>query len=136
MKRFLDTNVLIYAVDTRDEIKRAKAISIIEAALLGYSPSAISVQTLSEFANVALSKIKLSLDEVMGFVASYQDIPTVIPDSDLVLRGLEIKRRYQLQFYDALMVSAAERAGCDEIYTEDLNDGQLYCGVKAVNPFK
>lgn len=52
------------------------------------------------------------------------------------LRGLEIKRRYQLQFYDALMVSAAERAGCDEIYTEDLNDGQLYCGVKAVNPFK
>lgn len=136
MKRFLDTNVLIYAVDTRDEIKRAKAISIIEAALLGYSPSAISVQTLSEFANVALSKIKLSLDEVMGFVASYQDIPTVIPDSDLVLRGLEIKRRYQLQFYDALMVSAAERAGCDEIYTEDLNDGQLYCGIKAVNPFK
>ena len=39
-------------------------------------------------------------------------------------------------FYDALIVAAAEASGCDEILTEDLNDGQVYCGVKAVNPFK
>ena len=50
--------------------------------------------------------------------------------------ALEIKGQYGIQFYDALMVAAAEASGCDEILTEDLNDGQIYCGVKAVNPFK
>jgi predicted nucleic acid-binding protein len=41
-----------------------------------------------------------------------------------------------LDFYDALIVAAAEYAGCDEVLTEDLNDGQIYGSVKAVNPFK
>ena len=53
-----------------------------------------------------------------------------------VRRALEIKSQYGIQFYDALMVAAAEASGCGEILTEDLNDGQIYCGVKAVNPFK
>ena len=51
-------------------------------------------------------------------------------------RALEIKSLYGVQFYDSLMLSAAESAGCDEILTEDLNDGQMYGSVKAVNPFK
>jgi predicted nucleic acid-binding protein len=51
-------------------------------------------------------------------------------------RAVWIKGRYDLQFYDSLIVAAAEAGGCDEILTEDLNDGQIYCGVKAVNPFK
>ena len=53
-----------------------------------------------------------------------------------VRRALEIKSQYGIQFYDALMVAAAEASGCGKILTEDLNDGQIYCGVKAVNPFK
>lgn len=52
------------------------------------------------------------------------------------MRGIEIKNRYDIQFYDAMMLAAAERAGASEFYTEDLNDGQLYCDIKAVNPFK
>lgn len=40
-----------------------------------------------------------------------------------------------LEFYDSLLVAAAEATGCDEILTEDLADGQTYCGVKASNPF-
>ena len=54
----------------------------------------------------------------------------------LAQRALEIKSLYGVQFYDSLMLSAAESAGCDEILTEDLNDGQMYGSVKAVNPFK
>lgn len=52
------------------------------------------------------------------------------------MRGVEIKALYGIQFYDAMMVAAAERVEAGEIWTEDLNDGQMYCGVKAVNPFK
>ena len=45
-------------------------------------------------------------------------------------------KRYELQFYDSLLLATAEALGCDEFLTEDLNDGQMYGSVKAVNPFK
>ena len=66
----------------------------------------------------------------------FRKIETVLPDADLVVRGVDIRARYGIQYYDSLMVAAAERIGATEIWTEDLNDGQTYCGVKAVNPFK
>ena len=43
---------------------------------------------------------------------------------------------YGLQFYDSLLLVAASESGCSEFISEDLNDGQIYCGMKAVNPFK
>ena len=54
----------------------------------------------------------------------------------LVKRALEIRETYNLQFYDSLLLASAEQAGCGILYTEDLNDGQMYGTVKAVNPFK
>ena len=54
----------------------------------------------------------------------------------LARRALEIREAHGTQFYDSLMLAAAESAGCGEILTEDLNDGQLSGTVKAVNPFK
>ena len=45
------------------------------------------------------------------------------------------KLEYGIQFYDAQIIAAAERLGCASILTEDLNDGQMYCGIIAVNPF-
>ena len=50
--------------------------------------------------------------------------------------AIDIKSRYNLQFYDSLLLAAAEANGCSEFWSEDLNDGQMYCGMKAVNPFK
>ena len=41
-----------------------------------------------------------------------------------------------MQFYDSLLLATAEANGCEEFWSEDLNDGQVYCGMKAVNPFK
>ena len=55
---------------------------------------------------------------------------------DSTVRALELRKQYGLQFYDALLLAAAESAGCDKILTEDLNDGQVYCGITAENPFK
>ncbi|MBR6733799.1 MAG: hypothetical protein IKL96_05300 [Kiritimatiellae bacterium] len=49
---------------------------------------------------------------------------------------MELRKQYGLQFYDVLLLAAAESAGCDKILTEDLNDGQVYCGITAENPFK
>ena len=54
----------------------------------------------------------------------------------LVNDAIEIKTRYELQYYDALIVAAAKRGGCDTLLTEDLSDGQTYDGVLCRDPFK
>ena len=133
---FFDTNVLVYAADNRDERKQRIARNLIKDALNGRLNAWISVQTLSEFINSTLNKLKLPLDKVDGFLDFFDNLPIVNPDRTLPRRGLEIKNRYDIQFYDAMMLAAAERAGATEFYTEDLNDGQFYCDIKAVNPFK
>jgi len=135
MKAFLDTNILVYAVDRSDEAKNAKAVSVLQAALRQRNSYAISVQCLTEFANVAMRKIGMAPDAVLDFVRMFRNITTVVPECELVVRGVEIKALYGIQFYDAMVVAAAERAKAREIWTEDLNAGQRYCGMLAVNPF-
>ena len=133
---FFDTNVLVYTADNRDERKQRIARNLIKGALNGRLDGWISVQTLSEFINSTLNKLKLPLDKVDGFLDFFDNLSIVNPDKMMPRRGLEIKNRYEIQFYDAMMLAAAERTGATEFYTEDLNDGQFYCDIKAVNPFK
>ena len=133
---FLDTNVLVYAIDLRDTRKQSIAAAIVERAIVRDSEFVISVQTLSEFANVALAKLKKPIDEVRAFVEVYRDIETVVPDGLVVDRALVIKRQHQIQFFDAMMLATAERAGADTFLSEDLADGETYCGIKVSNPFK
>jgi len=135
MKAFLDTNILVYAVDRSDGAKNAKAVSVLQAALRQRNSYAISVQCLTEFANVAMRKIGMAPDAVLDFIRMFRNITTVVPECELVVRGVEIKALYGIQFYDAMVVAAAERAKAREIWTEDLNAGQRYCGMLAVNPF-
>lgn len=133
---FFDTNVLVYAADNRDARKQRIARDLITAALTGRINGWISVQTLSEFINTSIKKLKLPSDKVDGFLDFFDNLSIVNPDHVLPRRGLEIKNRYDIQFYDAMMLAAAERTGATEFYTEDLNDGQLYGNIRAVNPFK
>lgn len=135
MKTFLDTNVLVYAVDTTNPAKNAKAVSIVQDALVNRRAYAISTQALSEFANVALGKLGLAPDAVLDFLGVFQGLDAVLPDLALVRRGVELKALHGIHFYDAMMVAAAERAGAAEFWTEDLNDGQRYAGILARNPF-
>ena len=95
----------------------------------------ISAQVLNEFANVALKKLAMSEEEVRQYIEAFQHIRVALQQIDWTVRALDIRKQYGLQFYDSLLLAAAESAGCDEFLTEDLNDGQTYCGIKAVNPF-
>ena len=136
MVRFFDSNVLVYYVDNRDDAKQKAAEALLDGALKGDFASLISVQTLTEFVNVSTKKLELPPEVVEQYLDVFAELPAISPDVRMVKRGFEIKRQYDIQFYDAMMVAAAERSGADELCTEDLNDGQFYCGVKAVNPFK
>ena len=132
---FLDTNVLVYSIDGKDPAKQVVAREIVVCAVRG-GDFLISAQVLNEFSNIALLKLKLSVEEVRKFVSFFSRIGVVSLESRWTDAALLLKQRYETQFFDSLLLAAAQENGCDEILTEDLNDGQMYGSVKAVNPFK
>ena len=132
---FLDTNVLVYSIDGKDPAKQVVAREVVVSAVRG-GGFLISAQVLNEFSNIALLKLKLSVEEVRKFVSFFSRIGVVSLESRWTDAALLLKQRYETQFFDSLLLAAAQENGCDEILTEDLNDGQLYGSVKAVNPFK
>ena len=133
--KFIDTNVLVYFVDGRNRAKQSISRTLIADAI-GNPEYVMSLQVLNEFANVSLKKLGMTEDEVRQYIEAFQRIRIVFQQSGWTVRALEIRKQYGLQFYDSLLLAAAEASGCDEFWTEDLNDGQMYCGIKAVNPFK
>ena len=132
---FLDTNVLVYSVDGKDPAKQVVARDIVVSAVRS-GGFLISAQVLNEFSNIALLKLKLSVEEARKFVSFFSRIGVVSLESRWTDAALLLKQRYETQFLDSLLLVAAQENGCDEILTEDLNYGQMYGSVKAVNPFK
>ena len=132
--KFIDTNVFVYAADSKNPVKRAIARNLITAAVSS-GGCRISVQVLNEFASVAARKLGLTIDEIKAYLELFRALPVLPVAADVTEKGLDVMNRYGLQFYDSLLVSASE-CGCDEFISEDLNDGQVYCGMKAVDPFK
>jgi predicted nucleic acid-binding protein len=128
---FFDSNVLLY-IAARDPAKADRA----EAAVaLG---GAISVQVLNELANVARRKMRMSWPDTHEFLNLIRGLLTVHPVTREVHdTGLELSERYRLSTYDALIAAAALHAGCDTLWSEDLQHGMtLREGLRVVNPFR
>ena len=133
--KFLDSNILIYAADVSQPDKCECACDILDAAVRG-NEFVISAQVLNEFASVMYRKFKKTDEEVRELLSIAQTIKTVPVLPEWTQYAVDIKARYGLQFYDSLLLAAAQANECSEFWSEDLNDGQIYCGIKAVNPFK
>ena len=132
---FLDTNVLVYAYDVTDPVKQSIAQDLVRRAVAG--GLVISTQVLAEFAATLLHKLvpAPSSEHVIALLDTLAPIRLVLPDHDTVRRAVEARAAYGLHFYDGMIVAAAERAGCERIWSEDFN-GQKYFGVVAANPFQ
>ena len=133
--RFFDTNVLVYAQDDSNPHKRAIAIELITHALEVNHDGCISTQVLQEFCNTMYKKTSRTKAEIDAMMDGFRDLLQTDVTLDLVRHALAVKEEYGIQFYDALIVSAAEKTDCHEIVSEDLSEGQVYRGVKVVNPF-
>ncbi len=133
---FVDSNVLIYAAspDPGEEDKQRKALDLLTSADL-----TISVQVLQEFYHQTTRPGRpspLAPAVSLGFLDSLDHIKVISVTRDIFRAGAAISRRYQVSYWDGAIVAAAKSAGCDEVYTEDLNHGQSYDGVVAINPFQ
>jgi predicted nucleic acid-binding protein len=129
---FLDTNILIYAASGKTNDPRKFRIAY---RLILDSQFAVTGQTLAEFCNVARRKVGLPDEDIEDWLRYLGDLPFIPVDQSYVLAGFEIARRYQLKYYDAALLAAAERLGAPIFYTEDLTHNQLFGSVRAVNPF-
>ena len=133
--RFLDTNILVYAVTDDDPRKREIAIDLITHALEVNHDGCISTQVLQEFCNTMYKKTKRTRQEIDALLDGFRDLLKTDVTIDLVRHAMDVKEEYGIQFYDALIVSTAEKLGCTEIVSEDLNPDQTYRGMAVVNPF-
>lgn len=133
--KFIDTNVLVYVADDTDAARQSVARGIVQKALSS-DEYVISAQVLNEFSSVLFKKLKKTSLEVDRFLAIIEGIRTVAVKPEWTRKAIRLMERYGIQFFDSVLLVAAEENGCDEILSEDLNDGQMYGSVKAVNPFK
>ena len=137
-KAFLDTNVFIYSFDKIDKDKASVAVELIRDAARRET-GVISFQVIQEFFNVALKRAQpaFSPHEAIRYLMTVLR-PLLSVESSLALysTGLEIQSRWQLSWYDSLIVAAASQAGCSVIYTEDLQHGAKINGIRIENPFR
>lgn len=132
-KSFIDTNLIVYANDSRDPIKQRKAIKLIKK-IMDEGIGVISTQVLQEYANTALTKLNQQHTIVLRQLTLLESFEVVLLKPALIRRAIEIRSTYSINFWDSCIISAAESVGCDRIYSEDLNTGQYYSGIKLSNP--
>ncbi len=133
-RTFVDTNVIVYAVDAADPGKRTIARRLLEDR---GADLVISAQVLSEFYVVATRRLATPMSErdAATAVDELSKLPIVVTDARLVRDGIAISRDTQVSFWGGLVVAAARAAGCETLVTEDLAAGSTIAGVRIEDPF-
>jgi predicted nucleic acid-binding protein len=129
VKAFFDTNVLVYTATS--EAKKQKAVDCLRRG------GVASVQVLNEFVHVAHRKLRHDWPQIelaLGlFRASLDDVvPVTLTTHE---NAVALARDHRLAFYDAVIVASAIEAGCDILYSEDMQHGRSIGGLSLVNPF-
>jgi len=134
-KAFVDTNILVYAHDRVSGNKNNRAKALIEN-LWSTGCGVISTQVLQE-ACINLrrkSANQLTVKETQSLIEDYMKWEIVVNTPTSVIEALANETRYQISFWDALILHAAESAGAAILYSEDFSNGQIYGSVRVVNP--
>jgi len=136
-RRFVDTNILVYAHDESAGGKCDQARAVV-AQLWDSRDGCLSVQVLQEFFVTVTRKIAkpLALDTAKEIVADLSSWYVHAPAADDVLAAVSIHQSTGISFWDAMIVRSAAEIGCTLLYSEDLNPGREYAGVRVENPLR
>lgn len=128
---FFDTNVLVY-IASGESTKADRAEEIIG------NGGVISVQVLNELTNVARRKMRMAWPDTHSFLSALRSLLAVQPITvETHEAGLALAERYNLSTYDAMIVASALQAGCDTLWSEDMQHGMEFSeGLRIVNPFR
>ena len=135
MLHFLDTNVLLYSISRNpdESLKRERAIS-----LLDEDSGALSVQVLQEFYVQATSSSRADAiphELATGLIEAWRRFRVQDITMPILTSALQIRKAHGFSYWDSAVVAAARTLGCDRLYTEDLNHGQMVEDLAIINPF-
>jgi predicted nucleic acid-binding protein len=134
--QFVDMNIVIYAYDIHAGAKHSVARALMND-LWRSQTGCLSIQVLQEFYVNITQKIATPVDIATAtqIIRDLSDWTVHTPIPEDVVNAIRVQQRYQLSFWDALVVWSAARLGCAVLWSEDLNPGQTYEGVQVQNPF-
>lgn len=133
-RSFIDTNVLIYAEASDAPQKQRAALALLKG-LYEQNQGVLSTQILQEYCNVALKKLKLSAQYVRSQLDMYEQFEVVQVTPSIIRAGLDLHQTRNISFFDAIVLASAHASGCNVIWTEDMNAGEVVNGVCITNPF-
>jgi predicted nucleic acid-binding protein len=135
-KFFVDTNILVYAHDKSAGAKHDRARGLIEQ-LWQSGEGVLSTQVLQELCVSIRRRAArpLPVEELRQLILDYVSWDVVVNTPESVLRALELEQRYQVSFWDALILQAAEACGASTLCSEDFAGGRSYGSIQVLNPF-
>lgn len=133
-KFFIDTNILIYTIDNHYPKKKIISRELI-AKLFEDASGIISTQVLQEFYYTAVNKLNSDPKIIKALLKSFEDLEIVQINTTIIHNAIDCSITNKISFWDALIITAAESANCNKLFSEDLNNGQIINGVEIVNPF-
>jgi predicted nucleic acid-binding protein len=135
-KYFVDTNILMYAHDPSAGEKHERARELVEE-MWRDRTGVVSTQVLQVLSVNLRKKVRRPLDAkaTRDIVADYLTWQVIVNGGESILEAIDLELRYQISFWDALVVHAAQMSSAEVLYSEDLSDGQRYGSVRVINPF-
>lgn len=134
MRTFIDTNILLYAIDRADPVKQEIAIRLIETHAKNRT-GIISTQVLQEFHSAATRKLGIDAKVSRQHLRDFRVFDIVQITPELIETGIDTSLLHQTSFWDGLILAAASAANANELLTEDLSHGQTIDGITVRNPF-
>lgn len=133
----LDTNILVYGLELKNEERNRIAKEIINSCWQGKNKFAVSSQNLAEFAFVSTRKSKLDLkqiNEIVEYINDFYGFVKIDYTSSTVLSAIAIAEEHKMSFWDSLLAATMRENGIFSIYTENTKDFRMRW-VNAINPF-
>jgi predicted nucleic acid-binding protein len=133
---FVDANVLVYASDPAD-VRKFEVARVLMDRLWREQSGRTSVQALNEFYSVVTRKIRkpITREQAWHDVEEFLEWNPMAVDAALLRHARSIEVRYKLNWWDALIVAAAQLQNCAILYTEDMQHGAQFGSVRINNPF-
>lgn len=134
-RSFFDTNVLVYADDKAAPAKQRRALDLV-AEHRRAGTGVVSLQVLQEYFVTVTRKLQIDPRIARRKVELLAEFDVASPEVADILAAIDLHRLHGFSFWDALILRAAQQAGCRVLFSEDFQAGREIDGIQIVNPFR
>jgi predicted nucleic acid-binding protein len=136
----VDTNILVYAVDSAEPIKSKIALDLLTSLASHGLPLVVPWQVAAEFLTCLRrweSAAKIGRQETQAYLSKFGlPLPIVFPTANSLAIALNLSDKYSLSHWDSMLIAGCIEAGIETLYSEDFSHDALYGSVRVLNPFK